>query len=175
MYKRGQFFLVGAFVIVGVLLGLTTVVNYVNMKNDREFFYDLSKEVGFETKKVMDYGVVNDVDSLNLIQQNFLGDYVDYIGQDKAVFVYGDKDGNYHGLYFTQGGVGSVGINIGGDNPTEVPLRGNVEETADVSVENGKVKVEIDGKTHEFKTREGQNLFYVIIKEDGDETIVASG
>jgi len=175
--KRGQFFILAAMIIIGVVVSLATAVNSIEVGNDNEAFYDLAlREVGPETKRVLDYGVFNTVDTNSLIE-DFLTEYANYIAKEEVLFVYGDRGGvNFTGLSFIAESVGQVGIFTGGI-PETVTIQGTTEDTAVVLYDNinEKITVEINGIFYEFNLRDGQNFFFVIIKEENDEKFVATG
>src|SRR3989344_7030414 len=89
--KRGQFFLMAAIIIAGILFGITSITNVARGGSEQRAFYDLSEEVNFETKRVLDYGVYNEKD-LDSLLKGFLVEYADYIAQEKVLFVFGNKD-----------------------------------------------------------------------------------
>ena len=88
MNKGGQFFLIAAIVAVGALFGLTAALNTVVAGSSQKPFYSLSNEIGFETKRVIDYGVYYDQNTETLIE-DFLLKYKDYIADEKALFIFG--------------------------------------------------------------------------------------
>ncbi len=172
MNERGQFFLVATFIIIGVLLGLTTIVNYVNVKENKEYFYDLAREVGDENKELMDYSAYSEENVLDLTS-DFLFNYSDYIGSDQFISVYGNSSDLY-GMHFKEESLGVVGIDTGGEWVT-VPVQRKTGKEANVSLQGEEVKVIIDNSTHTFEMKKGYNFFYIVIKEDEDEVLVAEG
>ena len=62
MNKRGQIFLMAAILITSVVIGLSTIDTEAEVMSPNEAFYDLSGEIGFETKRVLDYGVFQNSD-----------------------------------------------------------------------------------------------------------------
>ncbi len=172
MNERGQFFLVATFIIIGVLLGLTTIVNYVNVKESKEYFYDLAKEVGDENKELMDYSAYSEENVLDLTS-DFLFNYSDYIGSDQFISVYGNSSDLY-GMHFKEESLGVVGIDTGGEWVT-VPVQRKTGKEANVSLQGEEIKVIIDNSTHTFEMKKGYNFFYIVIKEDEDEVLVAEG
>jgi len=169
--KRGQIFLIAAIVIIGIIVGLVTVVNIVKVGNENKGFYDLADEVGFETKQVLDYGVYNSQDTNALIEE-FLIKYADYISQERVLFIFGNET-NITGLFFNQSVIGSVGINAGGVS-NEIIIQDITEETAEVLFDDGEVTVIINGIPYIFKLKPGQNFFFVIIKDENEESFVAA-
>lgn len=178
MNKRGQFFLVAATIIIGVLIGLTGVVNSINIPEDKGFYYDLADEVNYETKKVMDFGEFNDGATFNLLTDKdagFLNDYVNYIGQDQVLFVYGNDEETtlcedstnkeFCALIYRNAEVGSVGLNTGGA-PETVTIQESTSKKAEVSVNGNKITAIIDDRKYEFNKRQGWNLYQIIIREE---------
>jgi hypothetical protein len=69
MNKRGQFFLIAALIIIGIILSVSTVYNYTSSNNQNTKASDISKELDFEANKVIDKGVFNS-DSSSQIKDN---------------------------------------------------------------------------------------------------------
>ncbi len=92
--KRGQFFLIAAVVIIVVVVSVVTISNYTQ-KKDVVKLYDFGQELGIESQNVLDYGTYSSLDSAQMqsLMENFIKNYVDYIGNDKNIyFVFGNKD-----------------------------------------------------------------------------------
>jgi hypothetical protein len=176
MNKRGQFFLIAAIIIIGLIIGFATAVNSVRVGDRNEAFYDLADEVGFETKKVLDYGVYQ-IANTETLMKGFLENYTDYIATEEVLFIFGNED-SLDVLYFENLVIGSVGISVG-PAPTIVPIQDYVDqtETAEVihDLSDNKVTVKIKEINYEFKLRKGQNFFFIIIKDQDDERFVAKG
>jgi hypothetical protein len=174
MEKRGQFFLVAAIIIVGVLAGLTAVVNNTRTGNTNAQFYDLGKEIGFETRKVIDYGVYNERDILPLTE-SFLEDYADYIAKEEVIFLIGDE-ASMRALHFTST-QNIVGLSIGANRPPmSVPIQSSTGRKAEVEIIDEKnVVVTINGIEYPFELSEGKNFYFVMIKTEDGERFVAKG
>ena len=174
MDKRGQFFLIAALIASSLLFGLTTVINSARGSAENKAFYGLSDEIDFETKRVLDYGTYyyQEVSTPELMRQ-FLVKYADYIAQEKVLFLFGNED-ELEGLYFSNRALGSVGVDTGG-SATIIPVQQITGSVANVSVSGETVTVTIEGVTYPFVLLEGQNFFFVIIKEEDDESFVATG
>lgn len=172
MQKRGQFFLIAALITVGILFSLTSTMNEARTSAQNEAFYDLSSEIKSEGSQVINYGVYNRQDSSGLLA-SFLEEYAAYIAQDRVLFVFGNEE-ELSGFSFATGLRGSVGIVTGGGE-TVIPIREVTRESAVISSANGEVNVMISGVTYRFSLREGENFFFVIIKERDDESFVSTG
>lgn len=173
MDKRGQFFLVAAIIISGALIGISSVVNYASVSDRESQIYDLGKEIGFEGKQVLDYGVYNGQNTPDLLQ-GLIRDYSSYISEDQVIFVYGNAD-SLTGYYFVNRQVGSVGITTGGAEPTRTVINSPRGEQAQVSSQAGRITVRIDGIDYNFDLRAGQNFYFVIARERDEERYVVSG
>lgn len=180
MNKRGQFFIVAAMIVVSVMAGLSGVVNYARASEGDEKVYDLSKEIDFETKRVVDWGVFNR-EELNQLTTGFLDKYSEYIGEDDAIFIFGDEN-ELNALHFTLEGVGSVGLDTNENGPPKkIEINRRTKEEAEISLSQGrrsgerKVSVIIDGSQYSFNLKDEQeNFFFIIKKVKGDEEYVVS-
>ena len=170
--KRGQFFLIAAIIIVGLIIGLATTVNSVRVGDENKAFFDQAEEVKYEGDRVFDYGVYKEEDT-DLLIQEFIETYANYIAPEEFLAIYGNEN-DLTGLRFTNNDIGSVGINTGGI-PTEITIQEIIGQIAEVTVDNeGKVIVEIDGIKYEFKLRKGENFFVLIRKNLNNEKFVAT-
>lgn len=59
MKKRGQFYLVAALVIIGLVIGLSAVYNTIKVSQEDKTIYFLYEEVNTESSRVIDQGVYN--------------------------------------------------------------------------------------------------------------------
>jgi hypothetical protein len=171
MNKKGQFFLIAALITVGALFGVTSIINSAQRGDENERFYDLSHEINFETKRVIDYGVYWQDDTNSLVN-SFLVNYADYIKQDKALFIFGNEQ-ELQGLYFANNPAGVVGLSVG-SSPTVVPIQQVTGAVAHVTREGNVVNVKIGEITYTFSLLEGQNFFLVIEKEENNNVFVAT-
>lgn len=171
MEKRGQFFLVAALIIASLLFGLTAVVNSAQGGTSPDGISDLSHEINFESKQVLDYGVYYEQNTNQLLQQ-FLIRYADYISQEKVLFVFGNRN-NLSAFFFKRGLLGVDAIVTGGA-PQSYPIQEITGAVADVHASETGVDATIQGVTYHFDLLEGQNFFFVIIKEANHESFVAT-
>lgn len=175
MHKRGQLFIVAALIIAGALYSLTATMNRVQINPSNNAFYDLSKEIDFESKRVIDFGVIKN-ENVTEFLEDFSDSYIPVIGQDKVLFVFGNASSLY-GIYYRTGGVGSVGINTGAGSTTSIALTSSVPQTtADLEIGNDRrnVIVALDGIKYPFMLKAGENFFLVIIQERNEEAYAAN-
>ena len=133
--KRGQFFLLAAFVIIGIVVGLSVVSNSATVNEEDKAFYDLAEEIGFETKQVINFGVYNEQFEQDVLVEDFLVEYADYIAQERVLFVYGDNS-DISALYFIyDDNAGGFSIEIGSFGP-RIPIGGLLQEEAVVEYDS---------------------------------------
>ena len=167
MGRKGQVFLMAAIIIAGLLFALTKTVNKGVSRDKPEAFYDLADEINFETKRVLDYGVINGQPSATLAGQ-LLGSYTEYIANEDIVFIYGDMTNVYAVYYDT---TQTLGIQLLGN--TFIPIQIVTQTPVDVKRDSGTATVRIRGNDYNFNLKPGQNFYFVIIKEEGNEQFVA--
>lgn len=161
--------MIAAIIIVGLVIGLAATINTASIKSDQESFYDLGEEIGFETKKVLDFGTVRDKDISDKTKE-FLVKYANYIAQEQVIFVYGNES-ILEAIYFnSETSLGSIGID--GSSTQITDLKGRIADVEDLGSE---VKVTIDGINYIFPKNEGNKFYFVLIKEKDDEKFVAKG
>ncbi|NCN99032.1 hypothetical protein COU62_01355 [Candidatus Pacearchaeota archaeon CG10_big_fil_rev_8_21_14_0_10_35_219] len=180
MNKRGQFFILAAIIVIAIVSGLAGIANYASAGSEQEAFYDLSREVGFETKRVLDWGVFNE-ENVDVLTEGFLYEYANYIAteREEVLFVYADEESlEIEALIFLEESVGRIGLDTGSNRDKGIQInRRTGKEVEEVFVDNiqKKVTVRIDGIDYTSHLTKGQNIFFVIIKEVDGERYVATG
>ena len=168
--------MMAAIIIVGLIIGLAAAVNTVRVGDSNKAFFRLGDEIGFETKRVLDYGVFNERE-INPLMKGYLENYTKIIAAEEVLFIYGDSSG-LQALFFTNAS-GDVGISTGGiPDVFTIQYTTGDEAYVNQSDDDGdgnidRVSVLIDDITYEFNLRQGKNLFFVIIKDEetGDREI----
>ena len=173
--KRGQVFLMAAVIIAGVVLGAAKIVNSAKSGNDQEAFYDLTEEIDFETKRVLDYGVINSVFLQDSDIENFLSRYNEYIGSEEVVFIFGDSSGDFKAIHYgTINPFNAVSLNTGSAIPVSQPLTLTTTTIVDVISNNNAITVRIRGIDYTFNLQPGQNFYFVLIEDRNGEKFVAA-
>jgi hypothetical protein len=167
--KKGQFYLFAAIIIIALILGFAAITNYSKTQSSVKL-YDLGEELSIESENVLDYGTYNEYDSSNMsnLLEHFRVSYVDFAGEGKELyFIIGNKNGIY--LYsYTEIYGGTVSVDVGGKYSKFQISNRQVEQTK-LNVEGDKIKVVIEGITHEFDLKPGENFYFVITQEIGGE------
>ena len=94
MNKRGQFYIVAAVILVIVLIGFVSVRNFANVKPEETTVYDLKKELGLETGKVVDFAIYNRNET-DVVVENWTEVYVKGKSNEEVdnwIFVYGNNN-----------------------------------------------------------------------------------
>lgn len=161
-----------AVIVAGLLFALTRTANKGFVRDEPEAFYDLTEEIGFETKRVLDYGVIN---SQSLVTtgtntRSLISKYSEYVAREDIVFIYGDLS-NVSAIYYDSEDTVRA-IQLSGSF-ISVPI---ATQTA-VDVAHNKVAgtatVKIKGNDYTFELKSGQNFYFVVIKGGDNEQFVA--
>jgi len=169
MNKRGQFFLIAALIIVGVLITLSTINLSTKTANTNEaIIYDLSREANFEVNKLSDYGTVtgnNVQDKVTSLIANYSKENPD----TDFTFVYGDEV-SLTQYDYTATSTGKICTSLTACSQQTTTTFSESPLTAS----GGNVNVKLpDGQTLNFELKEEENFFIILKKEIGGETIVA--
>ena len=151
--KRGQFYLIAAIIISGILISLAYLANY-STKNVSYEAEEIAKELKIEAEYVLDYELKNDKEVLD----DFSMRYSDY-ARDKEIYY------------------------IVVDNNPATPVKeaymfnGNQKIILNDRLFVGPKTIEfnLDEKTYSFPKEEVKNFYFVIIYDKGGERYVYTG
>lgn len=170
--KRGQVFLMAAVIIVGLIFGASKTLNYVSAGSSQEAFFDLTDEIDFEVKKVMDYGVFSET----LVGPiDFLPYYTEYILEEEVVFIYGNLNQLSAIHYDSNNQLEAVTFSVGSSSMV-FSVQQTTGTSADItsSISSKKVTVKINEVDYDFDLKDGNNFYFVIIKDDDEEKFVST-
>lgn len=178
MKKRGQFYLLSAIVIIAIIIGFSAVSTYTK-KSDTTRIFDLGEELDIESANVLDYGTypsnspkITDAGGLDNFIKKFVEDYTEYIGDDKELtFVFGNPEDSEAKILTPEERESTIR-----DVSTQTTIwREVVEETKDIEEEEGEriVTVVFKDQTYKIRLKPGENFFFVISQDVGDERHVA--
>ncbi|MCK5043817.1 hypothetical protein KAR52_02345, partial [Candidatus Pacearchaeota archaeon] len=126
--------------------------------------YNLKEDLDIASENVLEYGVYNEYDEVEMktLLEDFVELYVSYIGEDIEIyFVYGNRAlitvATYSELASINVGEESLAITSGELSTQEFEPTGN------------KVIIQIDGIEYEFDLKSGENFYFVISQEIGEE------
>jgi len=162
--RKGQFYLIAAIAIVGVLIGLAVVANSATKKSSVRV-YDLRDELKIESEKVLDYGVYSETD-LDVLTESFTD-------------LYADRDEDLYFIYGTQSEIKIIahseltGTTIDvGDGEQEIVADGEPHSFTPIGTE---IIISIDGSEHNFELTKGENFYFVIHTDfKGEEYVITN-
>ena len=178
--KKAQFYIVVAVIIIVVLAGLLSVTNYINTSKKPVKFYSLADELGIESGNVINYGIYQQKDTSQLIE-NFTDTYSDYFdrmaGRSELIFVYGNET-NLSMIAYSNVTTGRISLEIGETN-TFVDIQGKAKQKSSLILQilpefDNYVLVNVTDRQYKFVLNKGQNFFFVITKQIGEEKYVAN-
>lgn len=158
-----------ALIIAGILISLVRISNQSNAREKPEAFFDLSDEISFETKRVLDYGVINDQNVAALASQ-LLNNYSEVIGNQDVAFVYGNSEGNISAYYYQT--VDVVAATILDGTFIQIPIASGSQIEAQRDTVAQTATIRIDGVDYVFELKPGQNFYFVLAKEEDGEKFV---
>lgn len=155
--KRGQFYLIGAIIIIAAIIGFAAISNYLEKKESIKL-YDLGEELGIESENVLDFGTYNEFDEseIETLLTNFIESYAEYIEEGIEI-------------YFIFGNPENITV-IGYRELEEVPTI-----SAEITASKKEVIVTINSIKYPFKLEKGENFYFVISQEIGGEQYVVTG
>lgn len=145
--KQGQFYLVAAIVIAGILIGSISVINY-SQKGKSVLVDEMKEELQIETQNVLDYGERNSVPGQI---RSFGQNYSDYRKEADIYFIYGENSSLEAYKY-----------------------SGGSEEdfSSNIAIESDKIKFSLENDVYEFNLEEGENFYFIISQKiKGDEYV----
>ena len=173
MKKRGQFYLIAAIIIITIILGFAAISNY-SKKTSSTKVYDLAEELGVESGKVLDFGTYSEYNETEMsgLLENFTETYIDYAGEGRSLyFIFG----NYKKIIVVAyQDLNSGNLSVEGTESPLVITKGT-SISGEFIPEGNKVKIIINEAEFEFELKPGENFYFVIFQEIGDEQQVITG
>ena len=172
MSKSGQFYLVTAVVLAGIIIGISAISNYSKKERNPELD-KLTEEIKIESVKTMDYGTNNNFNGaqMNQLMQNFTNYYVNYEARNgkNLYFVFGNSNNITISGYQETAKV--VSASSGSSQTTITQSAGNF--TGSISPSVSSLVLSIDGKQHNFNLSTAENFYFVITQDvSGGEYVV---
>ena len=173
IYKKGQFYLIAAVIIIVIIIGFVTIKNYSKETATHTTIYGLEKGLEIESAKVLDYGIYNnnEINMTNLLE-TFTKAYAEYAELDRLYFIFGNSENitvaGYHELE-----EGEILINIEGteDNLYSDKLditkkkykRWDFSAKSKEITEIKRVIITIDGIEYKFDLKPGENFYFIVM------------
>ncbi|MCA9485630.1 MAG: hypothetical protein KC506_02185 [Nanoarchaeota archaeon] len=179
MNKRGQFFLIAAFVIVGILVGLVTVYTSAETLPEDPTVFDISSQLNFEGASVIDHGSFNSLsrqDKINHLK-SITDSYAKLNPGTDFIIIYGNSS-NLSVTTYTSQDTGTVGLTFG-SQPTNQFVSHQRENVYELDPQGqNKVTILIDPNDknvrHTFDLKPGETFFIIAKEEKQGERYVAT-
>lgn len=170
MNKRGQFYLITALFVILILFGTSSIATYTTIRPEPKIITDISNDLNRETYKIIEYGILNEKD-LNQIESKFAGEDISKYILEKSedaniVFVYGNKN-DVNALSVGKTDTGKITIGT-------FSFHANNEYSRKIKpiVKDGIVKVKVLNKEYDFKIKDNEMFYFLIVKEKDGEIFV---
>ena len=178
MNKKGQFFLIMAFIVLGLIAGLATVTNSVDKKIDARFSY-VKGELDLESEKAIDYGVSQNFDSAQMktLLRDFTEDYSSYSNADDFYYIFGTTgEITFAGCKKKSDGQATIEDNSGIALSTLTINQGvcNPLTSTTLSSPPANIKLKVNDVKYPFTLRTGQNFYFVVSKSVEGDVYVAT-
>ena len=192
--KSGQFYLIATIIIIAVVIGFVTISNYAQKQNSVKI-YDLGEELNIEGESVLDYGIYNGLDKSATAEllKDFIETYSEYlggdieiyliVGDDESLIVIGQEEGLEEDLEVDFGLTGNAIQSLKKFAKKEfTPKLGDYyDDDPEGSLKKKRVNVKIKNKQdidksyeYEFELKEGENFYFIISQQVGEETHVTT-
>lgn len=163
--SKGQFYLMGAVIIIALILGYVAVSN-LSKKQSLYGIDSAGEELEIESQKVLDYIAYNNLNSAETknILVNFTKLYSNYSQAENLYFVFGNTNEVSVSAY-RKSSPGEIMVNYSsGGDILEISKQEYINKSY-TSVNN--INLTINEITHEFELKSGENFYFVL--SQGDE------
>jgi archaellin len=151
--SKGQFFLIAAIIIAGILIGIAYMINYSTKTVSHEA-EEVADELRIEAEYVLDYELNNPVTPIDEFE-DFSAEYSAYAEDKDIYFIVVDLDNGVQDAYMYNE---NLKVDLG----------------SDLHVGSGEIQFNID-KPYTFPLEEGKNFYSVVIYDKGGERYVYTG
>ncbi|MDD5193497.1 MAG: hypothetical protein PHF67_02825 [Candidatus Nanoarchaeia archaeon] len=174
--KRGQFYIIAAVIIIAAISGLTAVTTYAITKPEPKVIESLSSELNSEGWRIVDYGILNNVDSTSLLEGFTKEEFAPYFLQKtedaNILFIFGNRSSLY-GVRYKEELTGKISVSIGGYSNWFMTNPYSEKINLQVYPSDENIRVNLLNKTYQFDLTDGEEMFYFIIGQEKEgETYV---
>ena len=171
--KRGQFYLIAAIIIIAIIIGFVAVSNYLE-KDESTKVYDLGEELKIESAQVLDYGIYNELDEVDMagLLTGFIEEYSKYGEINKLYFIFGNTEKIVFLGY--QELEGEVTVETDGISDS-LHLYGGTTLNETYISPGDRVTVIINGVEYTFDLKPGENFYFIlVITAEGEQHVVTN-
>lgn len=171
MNKKGQFFLIAAVIIVGVVITLAAINISTTTPKEDATIYDLSKEINYESNQLIDKGVYLNEDSEYKIL-SLARNYSNANPDTDMLIIFGNQN-EISGVEFKNNPSGFTGVSASGSPIGD--LQFTKTETQFTPEKQGNLVTILleDQSDITFELSQGESFYIVLQREVGEERLVA--
>lgn len=170
MYKRAQFYLIAAVVIIAVILGFVAISNSLEKKDFTNI--EISKEeLEIESQAVLDYINYQGADADEKLE-NFTKLYSNYTEVENIYFVYGITN-DVEVAAFRKFSDATILVNDGNVN-NEMDIPAGIYTSQHYSPSSN-IILTINNIKHDFEIKQGKNFYFVFSEDREGEDYVFTG
>lgn len=166
--KRGQFYLLTTILIITIISGFIIISNFSQKRSNIGFDY-VGEELNIESEKVIDYGIKNNKD-IKVLLENFTKIYSLYSEAENLYFIFGTREritlSGYKKL-----NSGTIAIDVGNGNRDLILSKGIYNSSEFVNPQEN-IKVTVNEIIYDFSLKSGENFYFIISKELGEERYI---
>lgn len=170
MQKRGQLYIIAAIIIAALLIGLGSIYNYARTEKEDSSIIDLSKEIDFETSRVIDRGIFKGENATKQVE-NLTEYYANLNPKNELIIIYGNST-DIFAYHYKLDDTGNVCIQTGACSGLSFFKK--IRTSPSLIKNLNSIQVILDGAMYEFNLKAGQNFYLVLIKSDQQEKIVVA-
>lgn len=169
--KKGQFYLCASIIIIAVIIGFAAISNYSKITTSTKI-YDLGEELKIESAEILDYGIYNELDEIQM--QTLLHEFIESYALEEGknlYFIFGNRNKITVVAYQEL----AESVEVFGDVSTPLIINEETFSQEFTPTPPWKIEVTIGGIPYEFKLQSGENFYFVISQEiEGEEHIYVS-
>jgi hypothetical protein len=164
--KRAQFYLMGAVILIGILLGYLEISNSYRINNFENIYFS-GDEIEIECSKILEYlayqSDLTEIQKLDILEQ-FVELYSKNSYAENSYFVFGTSEEMIISAYRKKSS-GTIFIYCDEEVPEEVSIDKGIFTTASCVLVNN-INITIDDINNEFEVKEGKNIYFILNEED---------
>ena len=173
--KRGQFYIIAAIIIVLAVSGLTAISTYAITKPEPRIIESLSDELNSEGSRIVDYGIINKIDSNNILDSFTKEEFAPYFMKKtenaNILFIFGNRTSLY-GIRYREEVSGQITASIGGHSSWFITNPYSEKINLNVFPSDESIKVNLLNRTYQFELMDNEMFYFIIGQEKEGETYV---
>jgi hypothetical protein len=168
--KRGQFYIVTALLIVMVIITLASTTTYAYTKSNPNTIYELGSELNQESIQIIDHGIYTNQNTNQLISDfsnNAFADYFIPKTENIELFLIYGNNLEAKLIKYNTVNKGTISSTMG-----DIEIKDILIEESTLTPQEGEIEIIIKDKTYPFNLKPGENFFFIISNQRGEELFI---